>query len=108
MADAGSGGPLDATVTEVSYLGTQPRYGAEHRLPGGSGVLTIPATTRMRASAKGYEPVTLSPFFDHPALVEMVTRLGDGELVEWGTFERIRASLGDVRLTSRLKEARIR
>ncbi len=108
VIDAASGGSLDATLTEISCLGTQPQPGATHRMAGGSGLLTIPATVRLRAHADGYEPVTLSPFFDHPAIIEMVTHLGDSDLVEWGTFERIRALLDDVTLTFRLMKVRPR
>jgi len=105
---AGSGRALEATLTEVSYLGTQPQSGVKHRLPGGSGEITIPATARLRADAAGFEPVTLSPFFDHPALVETVTRLEDKDLLDWRTFERIRTLLGDVALTFTLPEAQPR
>ena len=105
VVEAGSGRALDATLTEVNYLGTQPQPGAKHRLPGGSGELTIPATARLRADVVGFEPVTLSPFFDHPALVETVTRLEDQDLLDWRTFERIQDLLGEVTLTFRLLEA---
>ena len=105
VVEAGSGRALDATLTEVNHLGTQPQPGAKHRLPGGSGELTIPATARLRADAAGFEPVTLSPFFDHPALVETVTRLADKDLLDWRTFERIQDLLGEVTLTFRLLEA---
>ena len=105
---AGSGRALDATLTEVDYSGTQPQSGARHRLPAGSGEITIPATARLRADAAGFEPVTLSPFFDHPALVETVTRLEDKDLLDWRTFERIRTLLGDVALTFTLPEAQPR
>ena len=106
VIDAASDRALDATLTEVHYLGTDRRAGTKHRLPGGSGALTIPATARLEASAAGYEPATLSPFFDHPGLIELVTRLGDEDLIDWGTFERIRALLEDVPLTFRLVASR--
>ncbi len=105
---AGSGRVLDATLTEVNYLGTQPQSGARHRLPAGAGEITIPATARLRADATGFEPVTLSPFFDHPSLVETVTRLEDQDLLDWRTFERIRTLLGDLALTFTLPEAQPR
>jgi hypothetical protein len=109
VTDARSGRALDATLTEVSYLGAEPQPGAGGAaLPGGLGVVTIPATARLRASAVGYEPLTLSPFFDHPALIEMITRLEDKDLLDWRTFERIRDLLGEVTLTFRLEVARSR
>lgn len=104
VEESGSGRALDAVLTEVSYLASQPHAGAKHRLPGGAGTLTIPATSRLRAEAAGFEPVTLSPFFDNPSLVETITRMEDRDLLDWRTFERIRALLDDIALTFRLKE----
>ena len=77
-----SGRTLDATLTEVNYFGPQPRLGAKHELRGGLGVLNIPATARLRAEAPGFEPMTLSPLFDNPPLIETVTRLEDKDLIE--------------------------
>jgi hypothetical protein len=105
VVEAGSGRALDATLTEVSHLGTRPQPGTQHRLPGGSGVVAIPATARLRADAAGFEPVTLSPFFDHPPLVELITRLEDKDLLDWRTYERVRELLGEVTLTFTLREA---
>jgi hypothetical protein len=99
VMEASSGRMLDATVTEVNHLGTEPQLGATHRLPEGSGVLTIPATTRLRATAAGFEPVILSPLFDNPALVQTVTRLEDKDLLDWRTFERVQSLLEDLTLT---------
>jgi hypothetical protein len=106
VVDADTGQPVDATLTEVVYQGTRPRPGNQHRLNGGAGRLAIPATARLRADAEGYEPLTLSPFFDCPALRDFVTGLEDRDLVQWTTFERIRTLLGDLALTFRLGAAR--
>lgn len=102
---ADSGQALDATLTEISYAGVQPQAGPTHRLADGSGLLSVPATARLQASARGHEAVTLSPFFDHPELIEFVTQLNAEDLLDWATFERIRALLGEVRLTFRLPAA---
>ena len=100
---AGSDRALDATLTEIHQLGPQPQPGARHRLPGGSGTLVMPATARLRAEARGMEPVTLSPLFDHPPLLELVTRLEDKDLADWRTYQRIAALLDDVPLEFALK-----
>ena len=50
---AGSGRALNATLTEVNYLGPQPQPGVKHRLSEGMGVLTIPATARLRPRLRG-------------------------------------------------------
>ena len=103
---ADSGRALDATLAEIRYVGTQPQPGPTHRLADGSGQLLIPATARLQASAPGHDPMTLSPFFDHPELIRFVTHLKDEDLLDWATFERIRALLGEVQLTFRLPAAR--
>ncbi len=101
----GSDRALDAEFTEVSYVGIQPRLGQKHRVSAAAGTLTIPATSRLRAECAGFEPVTLSPVFDNPALVDLITRLEDKDLVDWRTFERIHAMLDDVALTFVLKRS---
>ena len=88
-----------------SYHGPLPRPIAKHLLPQGEDTFTVPGTVRLRAEAPGYQPATLSPFLDNPALVEAITRLEDKDLLDWRTFERIRALLSEIQLTFRLKKA---
>jgi hypothetical protein len=106
VLDSVSGRPLDAVATEVTFLGTHPRLGKEHRLAGGAGTLVIPATARLRVQAPGYSSLTQSPFFAHAPLVEAITGLSDQDLVDWRTFERIRTLLGDIPLTFKLAPER--
>ena len=103
VKDAISGQLLKANLTEVCYIGTQPMFGTSHGMEGGQGTITAPATARLRAEVKGYEPVTLSPFFDNSALMETITRLRDNDLVDWSTYEKIRALLQNVSLTFLMK-----
>ena len=102
VLDAVSGRALDATLTEIAFHGTQTRPGPQHRLPGGTVTLTFPATHRLRAEAPGYAPVTLSPFFDNPPLLELITALDDRSMLDWHTYERIQTLLGDFTLTFNL------
>lgn len=103
VVDADTGVSLDATLLEVAHLGSRLQVaGRGHRLESGTGVLEVPATVRLRAEAPGYRPVTLSPFFDHPALVEAITTLDAEQLLDWRTFERVRDRLAEVPLTFRL------
>src|SRR5262249_50555039 len=51
IVDARSGQSLDGTVTEVKLEGTIPRSGKRHALKNGDGLLTIPATMRLRAQS---------------------------------------------------------
>jgi len=106
VVEAGSGRPLDATLTEIRQVATEPQPGTQHRIQGEVAMLSILATMRLRADAVGFEPLTLSPLFDHPPLIETVTRLEDKDLVDWRTFERIEKLLRDVPLIFALKKAR--
>lgn len=105
VTDAATGRSLASTVTELTFLGPRPREGRRHPVPEGEASLTVPGTVRLRAEAAGYAPVTLSPFLDHPALVELVTQLEDKDLLEWQTYERIRALLAEVKLDFALRRA---
>jgi len=82
VVEAGSGRPLDATLTEIRQVATEPQPGTQHRIQGEVAMLSILATMRLRADAVGFEPLTLSPLFDHPPLIETVTRLEDKDLVD--------------------------
>jgi hypothetical protein len=103
VVDAATGRPLDATVTEVHDSAWKPRDGARHALTGGGGAFGFSGTARLRAEAPGYAPLTLSPVYDCPALADAITRLEDKDLLDWQTFEHLRALLADIDLTFRLK-----
>jgi hypothetical protein len=106
IADASDGKPLDATLTEITaFASAAPRAGTQHAVTGGQGVLETPGTVRLRAEVPGYEPLTLSPVLDSPALMEMLTRLEDKDLLAWETFERIRALLANIELTFNMKRS---
>lgn len=108
VVDARTGEPLDAVLKEVPFLGARPAAigtPVVHRLRGGAGRVQVPATVRVRAEAEGYVSRTLSPFFDQPALVDLITGMDDAALLDWGTFERVKSLLGDGRLTFRLVPA---
>lgn len=106
IADASDGKPLDATLTEITaFASAAPRAGTQHAVTGGQGVLETPGTVRLRAEVPGYEPLTLSPVLDSPALMEMLTRLEDKDLLAWETFERIRALLANIELIFNMKRS---
>ena len=104
IQDRTSGEKLAGRMTEVRYEGPWPSAGASHAVEGGESILTVPATMRLRAEAPGYAPLTLSPFLDHPALVEFITRLAAEDLLNWTTFERVRSLLQETTLTFRLQK----
>jgi hypothetical protein len=103
LVDSESGKHLSGTLTEVTYYGTIPRTGKRHVLKNGKEHLTVPGTVRLRAEAKGYEPLTLSPFLDSPDLVRTVTEMSDSELVNWKTFERLAEQFSNIELVFRLR-----
>ena len=102
VIDADTGKSLAADVTEVCYSATIPRPGPTRRVES-SARITIPGTARLRVTATGYQPETLSPYLDDPRLVEFITGLNDEDLLRWDTFERLRTLMSEVKLTFRLK-----
>jgi len=102
LRDAVTGTALTGTVTEVTYLATLPKAGKVHPINRETESLTLPGVVRLRAEAAGYQPLTLSPFLDNPPLLETVTGLKAEDLVQWATFERVRALLRQVQLTFQL------
>jgi hypothetical protein len=106
LVDSESGKQLSGTLTEVTYYGTIPKTGWRHVLKNGEEHLTVPGTVRLRADAKGYEPLILSPFLDCPDLLRTVTEMTDAELLSWETFERLTEQLSKIELIFRLRSIR--
>ena len=99
IVDARTGRPLAGRLTEVTFAGPTPRDGPGHSA-GPEGVeLTLTGAARLRAESDGFEPLLLSPFFDHAPLLELITGLEATDLANWETFERVRTLLSDVPLT---------
>lgn len=103
LVDATTWEGLSGTVREVEFLATLTHEGKAHPVTGGQATVTIPGKARLRAEVPGYEPLTLSPFPDDPALLEAITQLSAEDLTRWETFERIKARLENVRLVFRMK-----
>jgi len=102
VVDGQSGKPLDAMLTEVVFDGTLARGGKTHPCKHGDARFSIPGSARLRADAPGHGSVTLSPFLDNPELVETITHLGDTDLLNWETYQRVHEKLASVELTFRL------
>jgi hypothetical protein len=103
VLDAETGARLQSVLTEVTFSGTLPREGKRHRLPSGEARLSVAGTARLRAEAKGYAPLTLSPILDNPALIKTVTSFGDEDLRNWGCYEALKNNLENVQLVFRLQ-----
>ena len=106
LLDAITGARLSGSLTELTFHGPLSHEGSRHAIKAGLATVTIPGTARLRAEVVGYQPMILSPFLDHPALVDFITRLTAEDLLKWETFDRVRELLGDVRLTFRLEKNR--
>ena len=104
ILDRATGQRLAASVTEVDFRGPQPVDGTKHFLAGGEGTITVPGWVRLRAEVPRYRPLTLSPFLDNPGLVNFITGLGAEDLLNWETFERVRALLSSGKLTFSLEK----
>jgi hypothetical protein len=104
VLDTETGKPVSAVLKEVTFSGTVAREGRLHRLQTGEARLGVPGTVRLRAEAKGYAPVTLSPVLDNPALVKMVTTFSDQDLANWQSFSRLKEQLDGVELVFRLQK----
>ena len=87
----------------MAYYGTLGQDGKRHALRTGEGRFSVPGTARLRAEADGYAPLVLSPVLDNPQLIGLVTGLGDADLLDWKTFERIRDQVSDVELVFKLQ-----
>ena len=104
VQDSSTGQELTGSLTEVALQGPLPVLCRKHKVAPGKNRLVVPATIRLRAESQGYEPQTLSPVLDNPALVEFITTRSAEDLVNWETFEQIRSLLGTTSLAFHLKK----
>jgi hypothetical protein len=104
VLDAETGVRVSAVLTEVTLSGTVAREGRRHRLQTGEGRLYVPGTARLRAEARGYVPMTLSPFLDSPDLVKTVTTFSEQDLSNWQSFGQLKRQLDNVDLVFRLQK----
>jgi hypothetical protein len=104
IVDAATGRLLPGTLTEITFSGTLPQEGPKHALATGESRLVVPGIARLRAEAPGYVPLTLSPVLDDAPLVRFITGLQEKDLLDWETFERIRALLANIHLTFALEK----
>jgi hypothetical protein len=104
VQDAETGMLLAAVLTEVTLSGTVAREGKRHRLQTGEARVYVPGTARLRAEARGYAPMTLSPFLDSPDLVKTVTTFSAQDLSKWQSFDQLKRQLDNVDLVFRLQK----
>ena len=105
VVDAETGMRLPSVLTEVTFSGTLAREGKRHRLPTGAARISLPGVARLRAEARGYVPLTLSPFLDNPEFLRTVTSFRDADLCNWQSFEELKRQLQNVELVFRLRKS---
>jgi IS30 family transposase len=104
VLDAETAVRVSAVLTEVTLSGTVAREGRRHRLQTGEARLYVPGTARLGAEARGYAPMTLSPFLDSPNLVKTVTTFSEQDLSNWQSFGQLKKQLDNVDLVFRLQK----
>jgi hypothetical protein len=104
VLDAETGGRVSAVLTEVTLSGTVAREGRRHHLPTGEARLDVPGTARLRAEARGYAPMLLSPLLDSPDLVKTLTSFSEQDLSNWQSFAQLKRQLDNVNLVFRLQK----
>jgi hypothetical protein len=89
---------LNGACDVVEYVGRSPRVLASHRIEGGHGELEAPATARIRVTVDGHMPQTKSIFLDDPRLLQPCLDMRVEKMLDWNTYESIRARLREARL----------
>ncbi len=105
VVDAITGESLRARVEEIAIVGAEQRRLATHTLPIGYAELLVPITRRLRASAPGYQPQTLSLLFDVDRVREWTLGLRAEDLVREDVLDELLRLLERCRLTFRLSRA---
>ncbi len=98
VKDRQTGKPLGGVCEVVVMSGVTAAAVSKHEFRGGRFELEVPGSARLRVRVPGYVPVQKSVFMDYPPLANMILNLRSGELVDWTTFQQIRALLDRVRL----------
>jgi hypothetical protein len=99
-------GPTAGTVEVLEYIGRDPVVRRTVPFDRGTIELDVPATARLRVRSPGYAPQTKSIFLDDPAILDSVLTMRSEHLADWGTFEKTRELLRNVRLAFTLAQSR--
>jgi hypothetical protein len=97
--------PLAGTCEVIKMVGRIPVKQSEHEFQSGTLALEVPGTARLRVRVPGYIPTMKSIFMDYPPLLNLTLSAQSSELLDWRTFEEIRALLNEVRLEFSLARA---
>jgi hypothetical protein len=103
VRDAATSKPLDGECEVLRMIGREAAVQSRAAFRNGELAVEVPATARLRISARGHEPEVKSVFMDYEPLLDSVLNLRPEQLTEWSTFEKVRALLRDVVLKVDLK-----
>ncbi len=94
--------PLDGVMEIVRMDGRTAVKTGQVPITGGNFEATVPATARLRATARGYAPALKSIFMDYAPFLDGMLNMTPEQLSDWATYEGIRRELGNVRIDFRL------
>ena len=89
----------------MDMIGREPRVLSTGEFTGGRATLNVPATSRIRVKATGYETTTQSIFVDTPALLKPTLEIQPEALLDWATYEDIQKTLGQIQLTFEMRSS---
>jgi hypothetical protein len=79
-------------------VGREAAVESRSRFQAGELSLDAPGTARLRVRIPGYKTAMQSILLDDAPLCDLTVNMRPEDLTDWGTFEKIRARLGQVSL----------
>jgi hypothetical protein len=98
VRDSESGAALDGIVEVIEMDGRRPITTAKVPFGGGRFEITVPGTARLRVSTPGHAEEMKSVFMDSPGLLDSMLSMTPEGISDWGTYEKLKELLSDVRL----------
>jgi hypothetical protein len=99
VRDARTQAPLSARYEVIEMTGRTPSVRSSGNIRDGQGKVQMPATARLRVQSEGYSLQTKSVFLDQANVLDATLNYHAKQLLDWNTYETIRAQLRDSRLS---------
>lgn len=93
-----SGKALDGECEVIRMVGQEAIVESRVRFTAGRLSLDAPGTVRLRVHVPGYQTATQSIFMDYAPLLDLTVSMRPEDLIDWGTFEKIKERLRHVSL----------
>jgi hypothetical protein len=97
VKDRQTGAPLEGNCEVLERVGLTPVTKSRQPFGNGSFSISVPGTARIRVNVIGYISEERSIFVDHTPLLNFILGLHSEQLIDWRTFEEVKALLADVR-----------